>query len=463
MKVKLKDLYPNPYKKWIEGGKLHQDQIDSIKANLDKLGLMDAIPVVKINGKYHIVSHHHRVEALKQMYGNDYEVDVVERKYDSELMCRGMVIENLTQRSGDFRQIKENLALIKQQLNEHPEWLSGLYIYKPHKYTGKTKDGQDDEREKHQHKSQGIGYWQIYRWIHNIDTKEKEDYLNEHKKAKNQMISFATIAQTIQIDENLDEELKEQVEKKHDKNQEERDEGIGHTLAVALSSFDNKEEQKDLAKALKNSKEGRVREQIHLISVYKKSILEIKQLIRLGLYDIKYIEVINKAFLILGKENVDKVVLNKIISISDGKVEQYLNGLKEIIPELRNKVIESDLGIKDIEKLGEFEEPEQQEEILDLYEQKSEEDDELFEDVVDKYKDIAKGEKPPEIEIETDPNEKKLERVEDLCSKIKAITPISITSMKNEKYKRMLINKLKNTENYIHKLLVDIGEYKVVE
>jgi len=64
--------------------------------------------------------------------------------------------------------MKDNLWLIKKQLKEHPEWLSGLYIYKPHKI--KDSHGTGREYEKMQHKSQGIGYWQIYRWIHNIDT-----------------------------------------------------------------------------------------------------------------------------------------------------------------------------------------------------------------------------------------------------------------------------------------------------
>jgi len=456
MKLKLKELHPNPFKKEIDKGKLHQDQIDSIKANLDKLGLMDAIPVVKINGKYHLVSHHHRVEALKQVFGEDYEVPVVEHNYDNETMLRGMVIENISQRSGDFRQIKENLSIIKKQLNENPEWLTNLYIYK----TVQDSLG----REKHQQTSKGIGYWQIYRWIHNIDTKEKEEYLKENKKAKNQIISFASIQQTIQIDEKLDEELKEQIEKKHDKNQDEREEGIGHTLAVVLSSFDDKEEQKDLAKAIKNSEEGRVREQGHLLSIYKKSAFdEVRELIRTGLYDIKYIELIDKTFSILGPEKVDNKILAKVLSMQEEMIEEYLEGIKDLSEELKDKVLESNLESKDVQKLIEFEEPEQQAEIFDLYEQQDEEDEQLFNDVVDRYKGIADGEVPLEEEFASDPDELRAKKVRDIKTNVMFFDKERLKSMQNERFKKEVIEELKFVENYIHKLLIDIGEHEVLE
>ena len=52
MKLKLKQLKPNPYKKMINEGKIHQEQVDRLKTNLDELGLMGAFPIVKRKNNY---------------------------------------------------------------------------------------------------------------------------------------------------------------------------------------------------------------------------------------------------------------------------------------------------------------------------------------------------------------------------------------------------------------------------
>ena len=112
MKIKLKHLNPNPYKKKINRGMLSQDQVNKIKSNIKELGLMGSIPVSKKNNKYFIVNGHHRTEALKQVYGNNFEVECTEHRYNEEQMLRGMVIENLTQRAGDFREETGNLVIL---------------------------------------------------------------------------------------------------------------------------------------------------------------------------------------------------------------------------------------------------------------------------------------------------------------------------------------------------------------
>ena len=280
MKLKISQLNPNPFKKHISKGKLNQDQVNSLKANMKKLGLMDAIPVVKIGDKYHVVSHHHRLEALRQEFNKNYEVDVVLRNYDNETMLRGMVTENITQRAGDFREIKENLALIRSELKKNPDWLQGLYIYRPCTYQAKGKDSESGQKQnKHQHQSQGIGTGQIYRWVHNVDTEEKEEDFKKNDKVKNQIMSLPTMAKTLQIEDNLDESLKEQIEKKHDKTKDEREDKntLNYSQAVLLATIKDKKEQKELASVLKNSKEQRVREQGKLLSIYKEAPEEICQ------------------------------------------------------------------------------------------------------------------------------------------------------------------------------------------
>ncbi len=116
MKIKVGELKPNPYKAFVEEGKLNQEQVERLKASEEELGMMTSIPVVKRGKDYHLVSHHHRVEALKQKYGKDYEVEVTVHDYTDEQLMRGMVVENLTQRAGDFREELQNLTAIRRFL-----------------------------------------------------------------------------------------------------------------------------------------------------------------------------------------------------------------------------------------------------------------------------------------------------------------------------------------------------------
>jgi hypothetical protein len=119
MKLKLSDLKPNPFKKDINGGKLNEEQILKIQANMADLGLMGALPVFKKGNQYHLISGHHRAEALRRVKGKDFEVEVVVHNYSEENVLRGMVVENLTQRMGEFVEEKENLLLIRAWLKKN--------------------------------------------------------------------------------------------------------------------------------------------------------------------------------------------------------------------------------------------------------------------------------------------------------------------------------------------------------
>jgi len=256
--MKLNDIHPNPYKKWISGGELNQEQVDRLKANLKELGHMGAVPVVKIKNKHHMVSHHHRVEALKQMYGVDYEVEVTVHDYSDDQLFRGMVIENITQRKGEFREETENLVATRKYLKEINRPDSG-------QLKSKRKDGRGGR----------IGELGSVRHI--------QEWLNG-------IMSRGRISQLLQIFDALDPELYKQVEKTQKGPSERRGKVISETQATLLSTFKDKEEQNDLAKVLKNSKEQRVREQGKLLSIYKKAPSAVKKKIRQGKSDLADIQ-----------------------------------------------------------------------------------------------------------------------------------------------------------------------------
>lgn len=119
MKLKLNELNANPFKKEINKGKLNEETITKIRSNLKELGLMGALPVFKKDGKHYLIAGHHRTEALKREFGKDFEVEVVVHDYSEDAILRGMVVENLTQRSSDdLMEITDNLAVVRKHLKQ---------------------------------------------------------------------------------------------------------------------------------------------------------------------------------------------------------------------------------------------------------------------------------------------------------------------------------------------------------
>jgi len=297
MKIKVSELKPNPFKKEINKGKLNYEQVQKLKQNLDKLGFFGSLPVFKKGDKYFLISGHHRVQALKEKFGKDYEVAVDVKDYIEDQIFRGMVIENLTHRAGDFRELKENIVAIESYINTKPEIL------------GKLRESRNLSPEKIKHlqtqnpeaTSSDISFW--------IDDKSEN------------VIYHDEVTQLLNIHHRLDEDLQEEVSKKHDKTRAEREEGISYTQAVYLSGIKDKQEQKDLAKVLKNSREQRVREQGKLISMYKdeNTLEKVKKQVRKGEFDIADI-----SFHIRRKEEIEEKLFNRFnfVNISLNRDEQ---------------------------------------------------------------------------------------------------------------------------------------------
>lgn len=251
MQLKVRHIKPNPFKKEIGGGKLNEEQIEKIKANLKELGFMGSLTVFKRDEKHYLVSGHHRLQACKEVFGDDYEIDVDVKEYNDEQILRGMVVENLTQRSGEFKEETANVLVVRKYL------LSCKDLYNLPK-------GRRTDLGEH------IGSRQIAEWI------SKDSTVMSHTK----------VAQLLSIADNLDEGLQAEVEKTHKGSAERRGEVLSFVQAEMLSKVSDKNEQKDLAKVLKNSTEQRVREQSKLLTRYKEAEPELKKAIRTGKSDL---------------------------------------------------------------------------------------------------------------------------------------------------------------------------------
>ncbi len=318
MKIKISQLNPNPFKKQISKGKLNREQIDKIKANIKELGFFDALPIFKKDNKYYLVAGHHRLQALKEVYGKDYEVEVILNNYNEDQIFRGMVIENITQRTNDFMELNQNVVAIENYLNSHKEVLRGLRESR-HRQS-RTPKGSYQEEYKNKATSTDISFW--------ID------------KNSGEVLSHDVVNQNLNIYHKLDPELRKDVEKKHDKSKLEREEdNLNYTQAIILSGVDDKEEQKELAKVLKKTREQRVREQAKLISKYKHAPEEVKEQIKKGIVDLADIDLAITQYNLRQKKNSLKVEninrkINGLIDRVSFSITDTESNLKSVIKDI---------------------------------------------------------------------------------------------------------------------------------
>jgi hypothetical protein len=278
MKVKISQLKPNPFKKEINGGRLNKAQVDVIKANIKELGLMGSLAVFKKGNDYYLINGHHRTQALKETFGKDYQVEVVVHKYDDEQVMRGMVIENLTQRGNDFREVNENLVMVRNHLRK-----TAVQSLNTCDKLGRRK---------------GTNQIQEPGSIRHV-----AEWLNKN----GEVLSIGVISNHLKIYDKLDKKLYDRIEKTHKGDADKRTDKntISFCQAELLARFDDKKEQEDLTEVLLNSKEQRVREQGKLVTEYKKASKDVKDKIRKRKVDLKEVSIENHKATV-GEVNLDR-------------------------------------------------------------------------------------------------------------------------------------------------------------
>lgn len=116
-----------------------------------------------------------------------------------------------------------------------------------------------------------------------------------------------------------------------------------------------------------------------------------------------------------------------------------------------------------VEKLKEFPEEEQQIEEIDRIVERKKAYDEQEEYESEKDLDIATGKREAEHLVSDDPDEIRLNILQEQCSSILKITPSNIKIIKNEKYQNKALDVLEKTMNHIHKLLIALDRVDVIE
>ncbi len=92
MKIQVKDLGPNPYRK-IESYPIDKDKVERLKNSIKEKSFWDNILARKVNGKYQLAYGHHRLQALKEL--GIEEIDIPVRELSDATMLQIMAEENL--------------------------------------------------------------------------------------------------------------------------------------------------------------------------------------------------------------------------------------------------------------------------------------------------------------------------------------------------------------------------------
>lgn len=120
MKVKIKDLVPNPYRD-LNNYPMDENKVRSLTESIKQTGFWDNILARKSNGKYQIAYGHHRLAVIRELFKPTDEVDIPVKELDDAVMIKIMANENMEAWTALPRVIDETVRVTKQFLEEHPE------------------------------------------------------------------------------------------------------------------------------------------------------------------------------------------------------------------------------------------------------------------------------------------------------------------------------------------------------
>lgn len=227
MKIKLSELKPNPFKRFINDGKLNEERVEMLVESVEHGTLPEHFFIRKVDENYEMTSGHHRVAALKKVKGKDHEVEVTVVKFTDEQMLVDMVRENITQRYTDFHDTRESIVLARGWLQSGA---TGVKQFHSHLKDGRKCPPQNQQQE------------DSYRSI--------AKFLSKNGKT----ICYRTVKNYLDITDNLSPNLLEKVTKAKHIDIEKQGDILAVTDAISLSRIEDYQEQEKLASVLRDSK-----------------------------------------------------------------------------------------------------------------------------------------------------------------------------------------------------------------
>jgi len=120
MKVKIRDLKPNPYRD-MKHYPVDSSKIETLIASIKQTGFWDNILGRKSNDKVEIAYGHHRLIALQKIFKEDDFVDIPIKPLSDANMLKIMANENMDEWKTNPAVIDETVKAAKKFLEGHPE------------------------------------------------------------------------------------------------------------------------------------------------------------------------------------------------------------------------------------------------------------------------------------------------------------------------------------------------------
>lgn len=113
MKIEVKNLYPNPFRK-IDKYPIDKHKIEALKNSIKETDFWDNILARKVNDTFQIAYGHHRLTALKEL--KITEIDIPVKNLDDATMIKIMANENMSEWSSNTGVILETIQVAKEYL-----------------------------------------------------------------------------------------------------------------------------------------------------------------------------------------------------------------------------------------------------------------------------------------------------------------------------------------------------------
>jgi len=123
MKIKVKDLIPNPYRR-MEKYPIDVYKVESLKTSIEETSFWDNVLAREKDGKYEIAYGHHRLIAIQEL--GIKEVDIPVRDLDNATMVKIMANENMEDWGASPAIVNESVAVAKEfldaELKKYESW-----------------------------------------------------------------------------------------------------------------------------------------------------------------------------------------------------------------------------------------------------------------------------------------------------------------------------------------------------
>jgi len=142
MKVKIKELHPNPYRS-IQSYPVDEQKVLSLMESIKQTGFWDNILARQIDGEIQIAYGHHRLTALRRLMDPEDEVDIPVKELDDATMIKIMANENVDEWKATPSVIDQTVKVTREFLIDHPEIASKYGQVKKSSQTGEDIIGAD--------------------------------------------------------------------------------------------------------------------------------------------------------------------------------------------------------------------------------------------------------------------------------------------------------------------------------